>query len=63
MDLDEFNNIYFNPLQDKISKKSKSIFLLGGFNVDLLKYDHHASTNEFLDSFFSYVLTTHYTTN
>ena len=50
MDLDEFNDIYLNPLLDKISKESKSIFLLGNFNVDLLKYDHHAPTNEFLDS-------------
>ena len=41
MELDEFNDIYLNPLLDKISKESKSIFLLGDFNVDLLKDDHH----------------------
>lgn len=26
-----------------------SLFLLGDFKVDLLKYDYHAATNEFLD--------------
>ena len=59
MDLDEFNDIYLNPLLDKISKESKSIFLLGDFNVDLLKYDHHAPTNEFLDSLSSHVFLPH----
>ena len=63
MDLDEFNDIHFNPFLDKISKESKSIFLLGDFNVNPLKYDHHAPFNEFYDSFFSYALTTHYATN
>ena len=52
MYLDMFNDIYLNPLLEKISKESKSIFLLGDFNVDLLKYDHHARTNDFLDSMF-----------
>ena len=55
MDLDEFNDIYLNPLLDKISMESKSIFLLDDFNVDLLKYDLHAPTNEFHDSLSSYV--------
>ena len=50
MDLDEFNDNYLNTLLDKISKENKSVFLLGDFNVDLLKYDKHAPTNEFLDS-------------
>ena len=50
MDLDESN-----LLLDKISKENKSIFLLGDFNVDLLKYDHHAPANEFIDSLFSHM--------
>ena len=48
MDLDEFKGNFLNPLLNKISKEGKSIFLLGKFNVDLLKYDHHEPTNEFL---------------
>ena len=30
-------------------------FLCGDFNVDLLKYDKHAGTNEFIDSLSSYM--------
>ena len=55
----EFNDIYLNPLLDKISKENKSIFLLGDFNVDLLKDDHHLATNEFLDSLSSHMLLPH----
>ena len=29
----QFNDIYLNPLLDKISKESKSIFPLGDFNM------------------------------
>ena len=59
MDLDEFIDIYLNPFLDKTSKESKLIFLLSNFNADLLKYDHHASTNEFLDSISSYMFLLH----
>ena len=59
MDLDEFNDSYRNPLLDKISNESKTIFLLGDFNVDLVKYDHHAPTNEFLDSLSSQMFLPH----
>ena len=59
MDLDEFNDICLNPLLEKSPKANKSIVVLGGFNVDLLKHDHHASTNVF----YFYVLTTHSTTS
>ena len=55
MDLDKFNDNYLNTLLDKISKENKSVFLLGDFNVDLLKYDKHAPTNEFLDSLSSHM--------
>ena len=55
MDLDEFNDNYLNTLLDKISKENKSVFLLGDFNVDLLKYYKHAPTNEFLDSLSSHM--------
>ena len=39
----------------KISKEKKNVFLLGDFNVDLLKYDKHAGPNEFIDSLSSYM--------
>ena len=49
MDLNEFNDYYLNELLHKLSSESKSVILLGDFNVDLIKYDNHHSTNEFLD--------------
>ena len=50
MDLNDFNNNYLNNLLDKVSKEQKSVFLLGDFNVNLLNYNDHNPTNEFLDS-------------
>ena len=46
MNLNEFNDNYLNILLQKISKEKKNLFLLGDFNVVLLKYDKHAGTNE-----------------
>ena len=54
-DLYKFNCYYLNPLSEKILKEQKTIFLLGDFNVDLLKYEQHKATNEFLDSLSSYM--------
>ena len=50
MDLADFNCSYLNKLIENISKEQKSIFLLGDFNVNLLNYNEHNQTNEFLDS-------------
>ena len=50
MDLEEFNECYLGMLLEKLSKENKTVFLMGDFNVDLLKYDKHNLTNEFLDS-------------
>ena len=54
MDLADFNCNYLNKLIENTSKEQKSIFLLGGFNVNLLNYNEHNETNEFLDSLASY---------
>ena len=37
MDLREFDYYYFYPLLEKLAKEPKTVFLLGDFNVDLLK--------------------------
>ena len=50
MDLTDFNCSYLNKLLENISKEQKSIFLIGDFNVNLLNYNEHNQTNEFLDS-------------
>ena len=50
MDLTDFNSNYLNNLLEKVSKEQKHIFLLGDFNINLLNYNVHNPTNEFLDS-------------
>ena len=61
MNLNNSSTNYLNNLLDKVSKEQKSVFLLGDFNVNLLSYNNHNPTNEFLDflasnSFVPYVL-------
>ena len=43
-------NKNLNPLLDKLSKENKRVFLLGDFNINLLNYNDHQPTDEFLDS-------------
>ena len=50
MELTDFNCNYLNKLLENTSKEQKSISLLGDFNVNLLNYNEHNETNEFLDS-------------
>ena len=50
MDFTVFNCNYLNKLLENISKKQKSIFLLGDCNVKLLTYNEHNQTNEVLHS-------------
>ena len=50
MDLTDFNCSYLYKLLENISKEQKFVLLLGDFNVNLLNYNEHNRTNEFLDS-------------
>ena len=50
VDLTDFNSNYFNKLLEKESNEQKSVFLSGDFNINLLNYNVHNPTNEFLDS-------------
>ena len=45
----------------KLSSENKSVILLGDFNVDLMKYDNHNSTNEFIDSLSLHLVLFHIT--
>ena len=49
MDDLESNN-HVNQMLEKISKEQKQIFLLGDFNINLLNYNVHQPTNDFVDS-------------
>ena len=61
MDLNEFNDYYLNELLNIRSSENKSNILIGDFNVDLMKYDNHHSTNAFLDSLLSHLFLPHIT--
>lgn len=52
-------NEYIDYLKDlcyKISFENKDILLLGDFNINLLNYDKHLLTTEFLDLMYSNTL-------
>ena len=59
MSINGFNDDYLNKLLDKLSKENKTIFLLGDFSINLLNYDIHPPTNEFLDSLLSHYFLPH----
>ena len=44
---------YLNSLLDKLSKENKQEFFVGDFNINLLNYNDHRPTDEFLDSLVS----------
>ena len=50
MDVSEFILNYFNVLLENVTKENKSVFLLGDFNINLMNYNDHKPTNDFLDS-------------
>ena len=50
MDVTDFNNNFLNNLRKRIHEEQKKVFRLGDFNIDLMFYNEHKPTNEFLDS-------------
>ena len=59
MSIQYFNNILI-PTLEKISKENKDTYLMGDFNINLINYDCHNPTSQFLDgiyanSFFPYI--------
>ena len=54
MDICTFNDHYFNPLLDILSKEAnKTVVLLGDFNTDLLNLDTSEHVSTFLDDLVS----------
>ena len=49
MDLTDFTENYLNQLMAKMAGNKNNIFLLGDFNIDLMKNDIDMSTSTFLD--------------
>ena len=49
--INDFTNDFISPLLLKLQKESsKRVFLLGDFNIDLLKYEISDSVNNFIDT-------------
>ena len=50
MDVTDFKHNYLSQVSEIISKEQKQVFLLGDLNINLLNYNYHQPTNDFLDS-------------
>ena len=61
MDLDEFNNEILNILMEKICWENKNIFLMGDFNVDLMKTESDTKASQFFDTITSNLFIPHIT--
>ena len=57
-EIDKFNE-YINRVMAKISKENKLVFCMGDFNVNLLIYNVHTHTNDFLNTMISHYLVPH----
>ena len=58
----ELNEGYLEPLLDKLSLANKDVILMGDFNVDLLHYETHNQSRDFLHKLFSTSLKPHINT-
>ena len=56
MSVTTFNNEFFAPFLQSVSRENKSILLLGDFNINLLKYDYNQEVSNFLDLLGSYLI-------
>ena len=54
MDPKEFIDDYLHPLVEKISSENKLCFLMGDFNLNLIKTSSHSQTKSFINSLSSY---------
>ena len=61
MDLKEFNDGILNPLMEKLSLESKNIYLMGDYNIDLMKIEVDVTTSQFFDTITSNLFVPHIT--
>ena len=50
IDVLDFKNNCLTQILENVSKERKQVFLLSDFNINLLNYNDHQPTNDFLDS-------------
>ena len=60
MEVNDFNENYLSPLMDKLNDK-KHTFLLGDFNIDLMKIDEDEKTSTYFDTLTSNLFVPHIT--
>ena len=48
----EFLDTFIQPPLDRLSYENENVILLGDFNTDLLHYESHNQTREFLDKIY-----------
>ena len=60
LDINEFNTLFENTME-KFSFENKELYLLGDFNIDLLKTDDDANIDEFYNIISSNFLVPHIT--
>ena len=53
MDVLGFENNYHSQIFEIVSKERKQVLLLGDFDINLLNYNDHQSTSDFVDSLVS----------
>ena len=52
-DISKFND-YIQMTFSSLAKENKLIAIMGDFNIDLLKYENHTPSNDFVNMMFSY---------
>ena len=58
----EFNDSYLQPQLNKFTnEKKKDVILMGDFTLDLLYYNTHSPSREFLNNMFSASLSLYFT--
>ena len=61
MDLNEFNDEILNPLMEELSLESQNIYLMGDYNIDLMKIEVDVATSQFFDTITSNLFVPHIT--
>ena len=61
MEIEDFNEKYFERFLEKLSKENKISYLLGDFNVDLLKIETDENTQKFYNILTSHLFIPHIT--
>ena len=59
MEIENFNDNYFEPLLKKLSHENKNIFLAGDYNINLLHSDTNEQTSTFLNNLSSNLFIPH----